>query len=117
MAVFWPFWANVTIFYRVREFKNFFENFVQGTRCPPLKSHIPLKDTVSLPKDLSPKLKRISAREAEETHYELDDYRNPQNLSEKDSIFGRYGLNSVPIGAFFSRSLQYVVTTKMSQLA
>ena len=39
------------------------------------------------------------------------------NLSEKDSNFGRYGLNSVPIGAFFSRSLQYVVTTKMSQLA
>ena len=50
---------SVTITYRVREFEIFFENFVQGTRCPPLKSHIPLKDTVSLPKDLSPKLKRI----------------------------------------------------------
>ena len=43
--------------------------------------------------------------------------RLQENLSEKDSNFGRYGLNSVPIGAFFSRSLQYVVTTKMSQLA
>ena len=45
--------------YRVHDFENFDENFVQGTISPLLKSHIPPDGSVSLFKYLSTELKRI----------------------------------------------------------
>ena len=49
----------VAITYRVHDFENFDENFVQGTISPLLKSHIPLDGSVSLFKYLPAELKRI----------------------------------------------------------
>ena len=49
----------VAITYRVHDFENFDENFVQGTISPLLKSHIPLDGSVSLFKYLPTELKRI----------------------------------------------------------
>ena len=49
----------VAITYRVHDFENFDENFVQGTISPLLKSHIPPDGSVSLFKYLSTELKRI----------------------------------------------------------
>ena len=49
----------VAITYRVYDFENFDENFVQGTISPLLKSHIPPDGSVSLFKYLSTELKRI----------------------------------------------------------
>ena len=51
--------TTVAITYRVHDFENFDENFVQGTISPLLKSHIPLDGSVSLFKYLPTKLKRI----------------------------------------------------------
>ena len=51
--------ASVAITYRVHDFENFDENFVQGTTSPLLKSHIPLDGSVSLFKYLPTELKRI----------------------------------------------------------
>ena len=48
----------VAITYRVHDFENFDENFVQGTISPLLKSHIPLDGSVSLLKYLPTELKR-----------------------------------------------------------
>ena len=50
---------TVAITYRVHDFDNFDENFVQGTISPLLKSHIPLDGSVSLFKYLPTELKRI----------------------------------------------------------
>ena len=50
---------TVAITYRVHDFENFDENFVQGTISPLLKSHIPLDGSVSLFKYLPTELKRI----------------------------------------------------------
>ena len=51
--------VDVAITYRVHDFENFDENFVQGTISPLLKSHIPLDGSVSLFKYLPTELKRI----------------------------------------------------------
>ena len=53
------FLLDVAITYRVHDFENFDENFVQGTISPLLKGHIPLDGSVSLFKYLPTELKRI----------------------------------------------------------
>ena len=87
--------CSVAITYRVHDFENFDENFVQGTISPVLKSHIPLDGSVSLSKYLPTELKRIGAKDSRETPTEQEDWRKIRPLSEKDSNFCQNGLNFV----------------------
>ena len=107
----------VAITYRVHDFENFDENFVQGTTSPLLKSHIPLDGSVSLFKYLPTELKRIWAKDLRETPTEREDCRNTRPLSEKDSNFCQNGLNFVLASAFFSEALQDAVITKNESIS
>ena len=103
---------TVAITYRVHDFENFDENFVQGTISPVLKSHIPLDGSVSSSKYLPTELKRIGAKDSRETPTEREDCRKTRPLSEKDSNFCQNGLNFVLASAFFSEALQDAVITE-----